>query len=260
MSSNPLLESLKLPGRIFQLPSAGLFYSKGVLAPTVENAEIHFRAMSAMDEIHLKNPDLLFSGTALNEILQHCSEGILKPDQLLAQDVSAIMVYLRVLTYGPSFDFLATHSCENAKEHSYTADLEQIISATKFLTADDFETRFTVRLQNGQVVRFHPYQYKTVMDIVRKNHNKERLTVEERKQNLRDMMMATITSVDTITDPQMIFEWLQSIPQPMINRISEALERASDWGVTTKWEVTCPECGEKFIVDLPTDPMSFFTE
>lgn len=254
------MESLKLPGRIFQLPSAGLFYGKGVLAPQIENAEIHFRAMSAMDEIHLKNPDLLFSGTALNEILLHCSEGIAQPDKLLAQDVSAIMVYLRILTYGPSFEFLATHSCENAKEHSYVADLERIISEIKYLTTDDFANRFTVRLQNGQVVKFHPYLYKTIMDIVRKNHNKERLTVEERKENLREMMMATISSVDEITDPQHIFEWIQAIPQPMINRISEALDKASDWGVTTKWECTCPECGEKFLVDLPTDPMSFFIE
>ena len=41
MSNNPLLQKIRLPGRIFQLPSRGLFYKNGELDESVKNGEIH---------------------------------------------------------------------------------------------------------------------------------------------------------------------------------------------------------------------------
>ena len=48
---NPLLAKVKLPGRVFQLPSRGLFYQTGVLSDSVRNGEIQIKPMSALVEL-----------------------------------------------------------------------------------------------------------------------------------------------------------------------------------------------------------------
>ena len=156
---NPLLGDLKLPGRIFQLPSLGLFYQNGELAEHVHDAEIHVRPLSAMDEIILKNPDQLFSGEAVKTVYPRCMDGIANPGKLLAKDVDALMLFLRIVTYGPGYEFVAKHNCENAKEHSYIADLEQIANSIKSIDPTTIEEKFKVTLPNGQVVKLRPYMY-----------------------------------------------------------------------------------------------------
>ena len=56
-STNPLLSKVKLPGRVFQLPSLGAFYQNGELDPAVKDGELHIHPMTALTEINLKNPD-----------------------------------------------------------------------------------------------------------------------------------------------------------------------------------------------------------
>ena len=50
---NPLLAKLKLPGKIYQLPSKGFFYKNEELLDTVEDAEVHVHGMTSIDEINL---------------------------------------------------------------------------------------------------------------------------------------------------------------------------------------------------------------
>ena len=111
MSENPLLQKIRLPGRIFQLPSRGLFYNNGELENTVKDGEIHVHAMSAFAEIHMKNPDQLFSGQAVDTVFRECVRGVVEPTKLLAKDVDAILMFLRTVTYGPNYEFTAKHTC-----------------------------------------------------------------------------------------------------------------------------------------------------
>ena len=60
---NPLLQGIKLPGRTFQLPSRGALYNDE-LDGTIVGGEVHVHPMTALTEINLKNPDLLFNGKA----------------------------------------------------------------------------------------------------------------------------------------------------------------------------------------------------
>ena len=69
-AQNPLLQKLKLPGRTFQLPSRGALYNNGELSS--KEGEVHVHPMSALTEISLKNPDLLFNGRALEEVCAEC--------------------------------------------------------------------------------------------------------------------------------------------------------------------------------------------
>lgn len=258
--SNPLLAQLKLPGRIFQLPSRGIFYKDGELDPSVKDGEIHVQPMSALDEIVLKNPDQLFSGAAINTVFKTCVSGINKPSELLSKDVDAIMMFLRTVTYGPNYEFTAKHTCEGAKEHSYIADIDQMISRMKMLDPTQVDKLYTVVMPNGQIVKMNPNRYSQILDLIRTNQTKTEITVEDQQNNLIMMLLAVVNQVDDVTDPKLIEEWLRKVPTTFINRIAQKSESINDWGPDLKWTCNCRDCGEDFDVEIPINPVSFFTE
>ena len=59
MENTSILAKLKLPGRVFQLPSRAALYQNGELEGA--DGEVQVQALSALTEINLKNPDLKFA-------------------------------------------------------------------------------------------------------------------------------------------------------------------------------------------------------
>ena len=131
--TNPLLAKIQLPGKIFQLPSKGFFYDKELMS-SVSDAEVHVHAMTALDEISMKNPDMLFSGKALEDVCKSSVPDIASPIDLLAKDVDALLIFLRIVSYGQYFDVEFQHNCENSKLNTYTFDLEKIVQNIKGLS------------------------------------------------------------------------------------------------------------------------------
>lgn len=258
--TNPLLVSLKLPGRIFQLPSKGLFYRNGELSDNVKDGEVHVHPMSALDEINMKNPDQLFSGAAVNTVFKQCVSGIEKPSELLSKDVDAIMMFLRTVTYGPGYEFSARHSCEKGEDHSYIADIDTLIGETKYVDPTMIESMYTVTLPNGQVVKLRPHRYQQVLDLIKANENKTEITVIDQQNNLIMMLMGVVQSVDNISDTKLIEGWARALTPPFVSRISEKIENVSEWGPSLSWKCLCKDCGNEFNVEIPINPVSFFTE
>ena len=261
-TNNPLLEGLKLPGRIFQLPSRGIFYKNGELADDVRDGEIHVHPMSALDEINMKNPDQLFSGDAVKTVFSKCIPSILKPTELLAKDVDAIMLYLRTVTYGPSYEFVARHVCENTggQDKTYLTDVDTMISEIEFLDPTTVDKMYTIELSNGQSVKLRPNKYQQVLDLIKLNENKVEISVEDQQRNLIMMLIGVIDNVDGITNIDQISEWIKMLPSPMVARIAEKIEIINNWGSSLKAKCKCSDCGEPFMVDIPINPVSFFTE
>lgn len=257
---NPLLASIKLPGRVFQLPSRGIFYKNGELGDDIKDGEVHVRPMSAMDEINMKNPDQLFSGQAVNVVFKHCVTGIEKPTELLSKDVDALMLFLRTVTYGTGYEFTAKHFCEGGKEHSYIADIDQIIGAMQIIDPTLVETTYTVTLQNSQIVKLKPNKYQQVLDLIKRNENKKIVSAEDQQKNLEMMLLGVIESVDGISDTNKIAEWIQKIPSPLVNRIGDKIDNLNAWGSNLKWTCKCRDCLQDFEVEIPINPVSFFTE
>lgn len=257
---NPLMSAIKLPGRIFQLPSRGIFYKNGELADDVKNGEVHVMPMSALAEIHMKNPDQLFSGHAIETVFQECVVGINKPGSLLSKDVDAVMMFLRTVTYGPTYEFTAVHNCEHAKNHSYIADVDTCINETKMIDPTIIESLYKIELPSGQVVRLEPSRYSQVIELLKANEGKEKITVDDMKANLIMMLTSVVVRVDDVTDPKHIKEWLSKIPSPWVNRIAEKIESINDWGPVMRWSGKCRDCNEEFEIELPINPVSFFTE
>jgi hypothetical protein len=256
-TQNPLLAKLKLPGRTFQLPSRGVFYKNDELANA--EGEVHVHPMSALTEINLKNPDLLFNGKALEEVVAECVPDIKKPLDLFGRDIDALMFFLRLVTYGPHFEVNVKHTCEGAKSHSYVVNIEEMVMAMKPLDPT-LSTTFKVTLSNGQVVKLRPVTFRHMIKLFQMNTGKQELTPDEVKANIVFNLVNLIESVDDLTDKAMIEGWIRAIPTPMTSRITEVIEKMNDWGPAQTTTLKCKDCSEDMNVELPLNPVSFFTE
>lgn len=258
-SVNPLMSKIKLPGRIFRLPSGGYLYKNGELDDSCKDGEVHVRPMSALAEIKIKNPDMLFSGQAVREVLAECVDEIKKPMDLFGRDVDALMCFLRVVTYGPEFRIEADHGCENSKTHGYAINIEEIIQSIRQLDPTTIGQRYEVVLANGQKVTLDPIRFKTVVELMQSN-NKDLPTAEDIQVNLINNLLNMINNIDGISDKALIKEWIHSAPAPYISAIANALDSSNEWGPKFEQTVVCRDCGQPMIVELPLNPVNFFSE
>lgn len=256
---NPLLSKLRLPGRTFQLPSRGVFYKNGELADDVVDGELHVHPLPAITEISLKNPDLLFSGQAIDEVFATCVPGVKKPRELFGRDVDAIFYFIRLVTYGPEYVIQVKHTCENAKQHTHTVNLEPIAVGAKQLDPTQAERMYTVTLPNGQVVKIKPVRYSHLIKVLQGNIGKETFSVDDIKATVKGNLIELIAEIDGITERKLIEEWIATASSPLISRLTDALDKTNDWGPDSNVKLKCKDCGELMDVQLPIDPVSFFT-
>ena len=254
---NPLIAKLKLPGRTFQLPSRGIFYTNGEVSSP--EGEVHVHPMSALTEINLKNPDLLFNGKAIEEVMAECVPEIKKPLELFGRDIDALMFFLRLVTYGPAFEINVKHTCATAKQHSYVVDVEQMVMSMKQLDPTLVD-QFQVTLPNEQVVRLRPVTFNHMVKLFQMNTGKEELKPEDVKANIVFNLVNLIESVDGLSDKALIEGWVRAIPTTLQSRITDVIEKMNDWGPAQTAKIKCKDCGEEMDVELPLNPVSFFTE
>lgn len=257
--TNPLLQKIKMPGRIFKLPSGGYLYKNGEISDSCKDGEVHVRPMSALAEIKMKNPDMLFSGLAVREVLAECVEEIRNPMELFGRDIDALLCYLRVVTYGPKFRVDADHRCTGSKLHTYEIDIEQIISTVRELDPTTIGQRYSVKLPNDQVVTLEPIRFRHVVDLLQAP-DKDVPTAQDIQENLVKNLLNMISDIDGITDKALIKEWIEIAPAPYIAAVADALDNSNEWGPRFEQEVVCKDCGEKMTIELPLNPVNFFSE
>jgi Fe2+ or Zn2+ uptake regulation protein len=256
---NPLIAKLKMPGRVFSLPSKGLLYKNNELFPTVTNGEVQVKPLSAMSEIKMRSADMLFSGRAIDEIIHECVSEIKTPFQLFAKDIDAILCYLRIATYGQFFEVETQHTCKGAKQHTLAIDLERVISTLNPLTPE-IMSQYAVVLDNEQDVKLTPLRYAALIDLLQMQKNSESITHEEVQELFLKNFVEIVESVDGISDKALIKEWASMITPRDTDKIKQAFENANDaWGLKLTSQVKCPDCGEVFEIDVPVDPVGFFS-
>lgn len=257
-TTNPLLAKIKMPGRIFKLPSGGYLYKNGELSHSCHDGEVHVKPMSAFDEIKMKSPDMLFSGEAIKEVFSSCIEEVKNPLELFGRDVDALMCFLRVVTYGPIFPIEVAHTCENAKKHSYQINIEGIVQGIKELDPTTVGQLFTVKLPNDQTVTLEPVRFKHIVELLQ-SQNQDTPTAADIQNNLIKNLLNMINNIDGISDKALIKEWVEAAPATYITTIADTLEASNEWGPKFEQSVTCLDCGQDFMVEIPMNPVNFFS-
>ena len=262
-TQNPLMLALKarIPGETFRLPSHGLFYTNGELADDVVNGEVHVFPLTAIDEITIKTPDKLLSGKAIEDVMLRCIPQIKKPMKLLSKDVDYLMMCLRLISYGDDMELNYTHTCEKAVQNTYTVNLRPLVAAAKAIDPTTVGTTFTVKLGDAMVVKLRPPVFESVIGMYMTNFqaSNNSITLEEAQTKLLDVITDTVISVDGITNRDHIQEWIKAIPAGWLQQVSNALRMVGDWGPSTSVALTCKDCGQSMDVEIPLNPISFFS-
>lgn len=259
--ANPLLERIRIPGETFTLPSGGLFYKPGVLDPNVKGAEIHVHPMTAIDEIAMKTPDLLFSGNAVRQVFARCIPQVIDVDRMLTKDIDFLLTCLRKVSYGDEMTVTFKHDCTDAKEHDYAVSVTQFIHNTKRINPTTFQKDFEITFPNDQVAHIQPItfsEFVRMMQVLNENTN-----IEESPEQLRDELVRSVLSVivdvDGITDQDMILEWLKQVPPQYIKMINDQVDASAGWGTNFDIPAVCQDCGANIEISAPMNPLSFFT-
>ena len=150
-TENPLLGYFRKPELYITLPSKGKYYKEGTIdmPPT---GEIGIFPMTARDELMMKTPDALLNGSSTAEVIKSCVPAILDPWSIPSLDMDAILVGIRIATYGQELDLTSTcPQCEHVND--FAIDLSGLLDQTQ-------QWFFTEQLEiDDLVLNFGPLTY-----------------------------------------------------------------------------------------------------
>lgn len=263
-SHNPLVDSLRIPGETFRLPSGGIFYKNGELDPTVENGEVHVYPMTTIDEIVMRSPDKLFSGEAIREVIQRCVPQVLKPFELFGKDIDFLTLVLRKVSFGNTIEITYDHGCkEDSKNHRYALNLNEFIRKTKKIDPTTINRKFETTIEDIYHVVFHPMKfgdYVKTLQSIDDNMTEEQIR-DETVKSLTNVIKSVkiLKSNQIVTEHEFIYEWVDKLPIKWKKQLSSVFEESSDWGADFITTAKCEDCGKEIRLSLPLNPVIFFS-
>lgn len=148
---NPLTKHFRQPVLYIKLPSEGRFWPEGSLDMPVTN-ELPVYPMTAKDEIIIRTPDALLNGEGVVQVIQNCCPNILDAWKTPVHDIDALLVAIRIASYGPEMgiDTGCPH-CNHANHHE--VELQPILHSYK---CPDYAQPLEI---NGLKIRLKPQSY-----------------------------------------------------------------------------------------------------
>ena len=121
--ANILLDKLnRIGGDTFKLQSRGVLYNSDVIDDDVIDGEIIIKPVKLVDELALRNHDMLFQGTAIVQAIKSCAPQIKDPMKLLATDVDFILTCLKFISHGNNITI--SHTCKSCDIDDESSDVE----------------------------------------------------------------------------------------------------------------------------------------
>lgn len=278
--TNPLAQYYRKPGTYIELPSGGRYYK--TTPKMSDTGELAVYPMTAKDELALKNPDSLLNGEALKQVIKSVCPDIVDVSEIPAPDIDAILVAMRMTSYGDDMELDVNHNCEasDGKSQRVTVGLGSVLSTSRAIP----ESLGTVTLANGVVVQLKPYTLEAQSRLLRVQFNtmrqlqgaeaNENSTIEQKADIANrgydqlvalssDILAASITMVRLpdgveVTNYTHIYEWIKNLDRASNERLDEEIKAFGKYGITRTLEVTCDHCKNKFTTDMLFDPTSFF--
>lgn len=273
--ANPLSGYYRQPKIYIRLPSGGDYYPEGALDIS-ENGDYAVYAMTAKDELMLKTPDALLSGESTVAVIKSCVPAIKQPWMMPTVDLDAVLVAIRIATYGEEMDVWA--NCPKCKEENkYTIPLTQYVNQGK--------TEWKDKIQAGDLIfDLRPYNYKQmtqsnikaleeqrVFAIV----NDEEMSDEEKMMKFqKSFVKLTNMTIDTICNvvvaietPQgktdnaeQIKDFLTNCDKSVFQDLTDHLADIKGRQGIPDQHVKCEACAHEFDLPVTMDQANFFAD
>jgi hypothetical protein len=258
------------------------------------DGEIEVFPMTALDELHLVNPDGLINNESLFTVIQHVVPAIKNARTVLSPDLDVLFIAMRMATYGDTMDVEGKCTeCDDISTHSVMlpALLATVknIDAVDEITVDGFElklkpytlfsqsklTDYMITIQRAaRKLQFIEDNISNAHDI--ETLNKQTDASDEFKQALSnavssssaDLFEIAAESIERITTSngtlvikkEHITEWLKTLPAMTYATIRDALSELSKSCIDTSVSYKCSKCKHKNVLEVNFDPANFFGE
>jgi len=260
MNANPelnaILNALKQNNISYEeimLPSKGKFYD-GTDGPT--NGIINIRPMTGEEEQILATPRFVKRGNAINMIFNKCIRENINPENLLSEDRTFLLIYLRGISYGTDYE-IQIKCPDTEKQFNTTIDLDTLEVKR---CPDDFgpnslsgilpksELRFSYRLSRG----------KDDAEVQQYRESKIKAYGETASDDTITFRIAQlINSIGSITNKEELKVLIRSLHIQDVNYMRNIINNPP-FGMDTNVSILSPYSNEEFDIDLPLDSGFFF--
>lgn len=271
---SPLDAYYRQPKIYMRLPSSGKFYPEGSIDPS-QDGQYAVYSMTAKDELMLKTPDALLTGRSTVEVIQSCVPSIKDAWQIPSIDLDAILVGIRIATYGETMD-IDTECPKCKEEQRYGFDL------TKYLE-ELAQFSYTENFAVGELI-FHlrPFTYKEatrralsrieqekIFSIINDDKMDDEEKIERfgvsfvKLSNLTvDMIAEAISQIDTPqgseSDKDKIRDFMLNTPKDIFEAVNEELLKMKESLDLKVKGAKCDKCEHVFDIAVAMDQANFF--
>lgn len=209
-------------------------------------------------------------------IIQSCCPNIINAWDTPSIDVDALLIAIRVASYGNSMDIEST--CPHCKAtNEYTVDLNQVLGN---IAAPDYSKTISI---NGLTIAMKPQPYFSVNKTNMANFEEQRILDTVRDDSLSDEekssryqthlqrlvdlnLMVMVDSTDYIqtpdgnrvTNPIFIAEFYKSTDRIVTKTVRTWLEEAAKVAAIKPVQIECDDCKKTFDLSVVFDYANFF--
>tara|TARA_B100000900_G_scaffold350408_1_gene316939 strand:+ start:2266 stop:3126 length:861 start_codon:yes stop_codon:yes gene_type:complete len=251
VSEQSILSKYKRQPKIYiTLPSGGKFYADNPMEKS-GSGEIPVYSMTAKDELLIKTPDALMNGEATVEVIKSCCPLISDPWQMPIIDIDAILIAIRIATYGEQMEInVPITGIEPVETETFTMDLRALLDGMQGKT---WTTEFTLGELTFDIA---PLTYKQSTDLYQGTYESQRLASIMQREDIPDqekmeafregfkklsaqnleLVLKHIKAIKTAdgseANPKAIREFFDNTDKETFTQVSDFLEKnRNDWQI-----------------------------
>jgi len=274
MENNPLRAYFRRPSIYIKLPSGGNYYPPGTLEKSA-NGEYPVFPMTAVDEISYRTPDALFNGQALVDVVQSCVPNIKNAWAVPSLDLDAILVAIRIASYGHSMDVDTT--CPSCNEEAlYSLDLRTVmenLKAPKFnepLLVGDLEVHFKPlsykQITSNNILQFEEQKLMSVIQDAEMDEKQKLEAISEAFKKVSELTLKAVrqgiyfikTPDSEVSEPQFIDDFLKNCERTVFDRIKERIITLKSQSELRPLDIKCSHCNFEYQQPFTLDMTNFF--
>lgn len=274
---NPLHKFFRQAAIHMELPSGGRFWPQGSIDIPV-TGQIPVMPMTARDEITLRTPDALMNGSGIVEVIQSCCPSIKDAWATPNVDVDALLIGIRIATYGPNMDI--DSKCPHcAAENRHGVDLGTVLGSIQCPDYNHLIAVSNLQIKLKPVPFFGinrentvSFQEQKLLQALEKPDIDPQLRAQEIQNSMTRIVEANIEMTAKATDYieidantrvseyDFIHEFYTNAAADILRAVQLRLTEINAQGAPKPSSVQCSECTKGYIIPLEFDYANFFVK
>jgi hypothetical protein len=276
-SNNPLAKHFRQPAIYLTLPSNGAYWPDGSLELTMNN-QVAVYPMTTRDEIMLRTPDALLNGESVVQVIQSCCPQIKDAWKMPSIDVDAVLIGIRIASYGEGMDIDSTCPNEECKhENTHQLDLTNILDAIRAPNYNQLVEVQGLKIKlkpqtyfegnKANMANFEEQQLLSVIGDDSLDDADKRIKFKEHMDRMINVNLEVLTSgteyVETnegekVYQSSFIKEFYDMSDNKVLNAVRKQFEIFSEAASLPKSNIICEECQNVYPISVTFDYTRFF--